>query len=195
MSDGESKTSGSLNILLADDEDVTRESLKGQLEALGHRVVAEASNGKEAIDLAIKLKPDLALLDIRMPELDGIDAGREIIETADCPVMLITGYSGEDIIHRAAEAGAFYFLTKPIRMSDLEPGIAMAVARFKDLRQLHKRLEARTLVSRAKGFIMDAMGLTEEEAHKKIHFLARKQNRTMAEVSQSIIENKQLPDG
>lgn len=195
MSNMESEGKGSLRLLLADDEDIARESLKGQLEALGHTVVAEASNGKEALELALKEKPDLALLDIRMPDMDGIDAGREIIESADCPVMLITGYSGEDVINRAAEAGAFYFLTKPIRMSDLEPGIAMAVARFKDLRQLHKRLEARTLVARAKGFLMDTMNMTEEEAHKKIHFLARNQNRTMAEISQYIIDNKKLPDG
>lgn len=184
----------SLRLLLADDEEIARQSLRAQCETLGHTVVAEAGDGRQAVALAEETKPDLALLDIRMPEMDGIEAGREIIEMTNTPVMLITAYSDEDVIQRAADAGAFYFLTKPIRMSDLEPGMAMAVARFRDMRQLHKRLEARTLVSRAKGILMDKMKMTEDEAHKKIHFLARNQNKTMAEVSQFIIENKRLPD-
>lgn len=191
MNDCEKKPS--LRLLLADDEQIARQSLRAQCETLGRTVIAEASDGKQAVALAEKMKPDLALLDIRMPEMDGIDAGREIIEKSDTPVMLITDYSDEDAIYRAADAGAFYFLTKPIRMSDLEPGMAMAVARYRDMRQLHKRLEARTFVSRAKGFLMDNMNMSEDEAHKKIHFLARNQNKTMAEISQYIIENKRLP--
>ncbi len=184
----------SYRVLIADDEAAASDALRLQIESLGHEVVGVASDGQEAIDLAVQLTPDLAILDIRMPEMDGITAGKLLMEQVDCPVMLLTGFSDEEKVSRAVDAGAFYYLTKPVRLADLQPGVEVAIARFKDKQSVERRLEARTIIDRAKGILIDQFGYKEQEAHKKIHFLARNNNRTMADVSKVIIETGQVPD-
>lgn len=187
-------------VLIADDDDDVRSLLRAQIERLGHEVVGEASNGEEAIRLAEETQPEMAILDIRMPGTDGIDAANAILDRAPCPVIFLTGYAEEELVSRAGEAGAFYYLIKPFRSEDLAPAMTLSAARFRQMQEKEKALdrarqdlEARKLVERAKGMLMDQHGLTEQEAFKKIHFAARNSNRPMAAVAMEVLESGQLP--
>ncbi|MCX7839126.1 MAG: response regulator [Anaerolineae bacterium] len=184
----------SLRILIADDESLRVMSLKGQLETLGHKVVAEASNGKEAVRLAEELRPDLAILDIKMPEMDGIEAARQITATRPIPIILLTAYSERELAERAASANVSAYLMKPISEQDLLPAIALAVSRFKEFQALHQEvdnlreaLETRKLVERAKGILMRRLNLTEEEAFRRMQRRSQNENKKLAEIAQAII--------
>lgn len=183
-----------LRVLIADDEDIARQTLRAQIETIGHQVIAEATDGEQAIQLAVDSQPDIALVDVRMPVKDGIDAAKGIAEKAKCPVVLLTGHSEEDVIERAVRVGVFGYLTKPVRLADLKPIVELCVARHRDLSDVERRLESRTLIQRAKGILMDEFGLTEDQAHKKIHFAARNHNRQMQEIAADVIESHQLPE-
>lgn len=184
----------SLRILIADDESLRVMSLKGQLETLGHKVVAEASNGKEAVRLAEELRPDLAILDIKMPEMDGIEAARQITATRPIPIILLTAYSERELAERAASANVSAYLMKPVSEQDLLPAIALAVSRFKEFQALHQEvdnlreaLETRKLVERAKGILMRRLNLTEEEAFRRMQRRSQNENKKLAEIAQAII--------
>jgi response regulator NasT len=184
----------SLRILVADDESLRVMSLKGQLEALGHKVVAEAANGKEAVRLAQGLKPDLAILDIKMPEMDGIEAAQKIMEDRPIPIILLTAYSEQELAERAALANVSSYLMKPVSEQDLLPAIALAVQRFKEFQALHQEvddlrdaLETRKLVERAKGILMRRLNLTEEEAFRRMQRRSQNENKKLGEIAQAII--------
>lgn len=184
----------SLRVLIADDESLRVMSLKGQLETLGHKVVAEASNGKEAVRLAEELRPDLAILDIKMPEMDGIEAARQITATRPIPIILLTAYSERELAERAASANVSAYLMKPVSEQDLLPAIALAVSRFKEFQMLHQEvdnlreaLETRKLVERAKGILMRRLNLTEEEAFRRMQRRSQNENKKLAEIAQAII--------
>lgn len=187
-------------VLIADDDEAVRSLLRAQIERLGHEVVGEASDGRKAVELAETLRPDMAILDIRMPGHDGIDAANEILDKAPCPVIFLTGYAEEDLVSRAGEAGAFYYLMKPFRAEDLAPAMTLSAARFRQMQekerlldQARHDLEERKLVERAKGILMDQHGLTEQEAFRKIHFAARNSNRPMAAVAVEVLESGRVP--
>lgn len=184
----------SLRILIADDESLRVMSLRGQLETLGHKVVAEASNGKEAVRLAEELRPDLAILDIKMPEMDGIEAARQITAARPIPIILLTAYSERELAERAASANVSAYLMKPVSEQDLLPAIALAVSRFKEFQALHQEvddlreaLETRKLVERAKGILMRRLNLTEEEAFRRMQRRSQNENKKLAEIAQAII--------
>jgi len=130
-----------LRILIADDESLRVMSLRGQLESLGHKVVAEASNGAEAVRLADELRPDLAILDIKMPEMDGIEAAQKITAARPIPIILLTAYSERELAERAASANVSAYLMKPVSEQDLLPAIALAVSRFKEFQALHQEVD------------------------------------------------------
>jgi response regulator NasT len=181
-------------VLIADDDEATRDLLKAQIERLGHAVVGEAGDGAAAVALAEQERPDMAILDIRMPGTDGIDAANEILDRAPCAVIFLTGYAEEELVSRAEEAGAFYYLMKPFRSEDLAPAMTLSAARFRQMQEKEKALkkaradlEDRKLVERAKGKLMDAQGMTEHEAFKKIHFAARNANKQMVEIAREIL--------
>jgi response regulator NasT len=183
-----------LRILIADDESLRVMSLKGQLEALGHKVVAEAANGKEAVRLAQELKPDMAILDIKMPEMDGIEAAQKITEARPIPIILLTAYSERELAERAAMANVSAYLMKPVSEQDLLPAIALAVQRFKEFQSLHQEvdnlrdaLETRKLVERAKGILMRRLNLTEEEAFRRMQRRSQNENKKLGEIAQAII--------
>jgi len=183
-----------LRILIADDESLRVMSLKGQLEALGHKVVAEASNGKEAVHLAEELRPDLAILDIKMPEMDGIEAAQKISAARAIPIILLTAYSERELAERAASANVSAYLMKPISEQDLLPAIALAMSRFKEFKSLHQEvddlrdaLETRKLVERAKGILMRRLNLTEEEAFRRMQRRSQNENKRLGEIAQAII--------
>jgi len=187
-------------VLIADDEQPIRELLKAHIEMLGHEVIAMAEDGEEAVQFAQHTQPDLAILDIKMPVLDGIEAANRILETHPCPVIFLTGYAEEELLSKAEETGAFYYLLKPFRAEDLAPAITLSVARFRQLQEREKALakakedlDARKIVERAKGILIDKHGMSEHDAFRAIHFSARRTNRPMAKVAEEIVSTGQPP--
>ncbi len=183
-----------LRVLIADDESLRVMSLKGQLESIGHKVVAEAANGKEAVNLAHELKPDLAILDIKMPEMDGIEAAQTITQERPIPIILLTAFSEKELAERAANANVAAYLMKPVSEQDLLPAIALAVSRFKEFQALHHEvddlrgaLETRKLVERAKGILMRRLNLTEEEAFRRMQRRSQNENKKLGEIADAII--------
>jgi AmiR/NasT family two-component response regulator len=183
-----------LRVLIAEDEKVIAMGLRAQLKALGHTVVAEATNGRQAVALARELKPDLVVLDIKMPEMDGIEAAQAITAERPIPVILLTAYKEEQLAQRAAQAGIYTYLVKPISKDDLMPAILLARARFGEFQQLNKEisdlkeaLEARKLIERAKGILMERRQLTEAEAFRRLQMMSQNQRMKLVDVARSII--------
>ncbi len=183
-----------LRVLIADDESIIRLDLSKMLEGMGHKVVAEASDGKTAVDLARQNNVDLAILDIKMPEMDGLDAAKAITDEKICPVLLLTAYSQQDLIDRAKQAGVFGYLVKPFKETDLLPAIEIAISRYKQMEALEKEvgnlqetLEARRLVDRAKGILMDKRGMKEADAFRWIQTQSMNNRKSMREVAEAVI--------
>lgn len=188
-----------LRVLIADDEILHVMSLRGQLKQLGHDVVGEAANGEEAIELARKLKPDLAILDIKMPKVDGIEAARQITVESPMPIVLLTAYNEQDQAQRAADAGVFAYLIKPVSEADLLPTILLALARFKEFQSLQKgisdlkeALETRKVVEQAKGILMQRRGLSEAEAFRTLQLQSQRENKKLIEIARAVIVAEKL---
>jgi two-component system, response regulator PdtaR len=189
----------SLRILIADDESLRLMSLRAQLTALGHMVVAEASDGEQAVALAASAQPDLAIMDIRMPGVDGIEAASRITQARPIPIILLTAYSEAQLVERAAQANIAAYLMKPVSEDDLLPAITLARIRFRqfeELRQevadLREALEARKLIERAKGILMRRMDLSEDEAFQRLQRQSQNTNRRLAQVAEAIIMADQM---
>ena len=181
-------------VIIADDESLIRMDLREMLLNLDYLVVGEVGDGRSAVNLARELKPDVVIMDIKMPDMDGIDAARILTEERIAPVILLTAYSQKDLVERAKEAGVVGYMVKPFRESDLVPAIEVALARFKEFESLHKEvddlqlaLETRKLVDRAKGILMDSQGLSEAEAFRKIQKMSMNTRKPMKEVAEAII--------
>jgi len=181
-------------ILLAEDEAIERVDLHELLVALGYVVVGEASDGQMAVNLARELKPDITIMDIEMPEMDGIDAARILSAEKICPVLLLTAYSQRDLVERARDAGVMGYLVKPFRESEVTPAIEVALARYDEQQQLdgevtdlRDKFETRKLIDRAKGILMDSKGLSEAEAFRRIQKMSMNTRRTMKEIAQAIV--------
>lgn len=183
-----------LRIVIADDESIRVMSLRSQLEALGHQVVGEAATGREVVEIARQVKPDLAILDIKMPDMDGIEAAKAITAERPIPIILLTAYSEEELVERAAEVGVLAYLMKPVSEEDLLPTIALALARFREFQALHQEveslkeaLETRKLVERAKGILMRRLNLSEEEAFRHMQRRSQNENVKLGEIAWAII--------
>jgi AmiR/NasT family two-component response regulator len=181
-------------VIIADDESLIRMDLREMLLSLGYLVVGEVGDGRSAVSLARELKPDVVIMDIKMPDMDGIDAAQILTEERIAPVILLTAYSQKDLVERAKEAGVVGYMVKPFRESDLTPAIEVALARFSEFEALHKEvddlqlaLETRKLVDRAKGILMDTQGLSEAEAFRKIQKMSMNTRKPMKEVAEAII--------
>jgi AmiR/NasT family two-component response regulator len=188
------ETTRKLRILIADDEPIIRLDLKNMLESLGYIVSAEVGDGVKAVEAARTLNPDVVILDIKMPEMDGIDAARIITEEKIAPVLLLTAYSQIDLINRAKDAGVYSYLVKPFKESDLVPAIEIAMSRWeeyltleKEARDLEDKLETRKAVDRAKGILMDQYGLKEQEAFRRIQVQSMNTRKSMREIADAII--------
>jgi response regulator NasT len=182
-----------LGIMIADDEAVIRLGLKAMVTALGHRVVATAANGKDALEKAKSLEPDLLLLDIKMPELDGLTVAETLAIEMPLPILMLTAYTEKTLIERAANAAVMGYLVKPINEEKLGPAIDLAVARFKTMRatarevyRLRGQLEARELVDAAKRILIET-GLSEAEAYQRLQMTARAKRRSMRQVAEAVI--------
>jgi two-component system, response regulator PdtaR len=183
-----------VRILLAEDETIIRLDLRGIIERAGFEVCAEAKDGEEAVELARSQQPDLAILDVKMPRLDGIEAARRIIDERPIPIVMLTAYSQDDLVARAVEAGVFGYLVKPFREADLLPAIHAASARHDELATLREEadslaeaLATRKLVERAKGLLMDKEGLTEQEAFARLRRASQISGRPMRVVAEALI--------
>lgn len=186
-------------ILVAEDEALIRLDLVEMLTEAGYEVVAQATNGVEAIALAKEFKPDLAILDVKMPELDGISAAQEIIEIS--PVLMLTAFSQKELVERARDAGVMAYVVKPFSINDLTPAIEIAMSRHLQMRSLkdevsdlHERLETRKVIDRAKGILMAAMNLSEPEAFGWIQRAAMDRRISMKAVAEAVISPESALD-
>ena len=199
MTNAQVTPSAPVRILVAEDEAIIRLDLVEMLVEAGYVVVAQATNGVEAIALAQEHKPDLAILDVKMPELDGISAAEKIIEIA--PVLMLTAFSQNDLVERARDAGAMAYVVKPFSISDLVPAIEIAVSRHRQLvalqqevGDLHERLETRKVIDRAKGILMATLKLSEPEAFSWIQRTAMDRRMSMKDVALAVISPDAVPD-
>lgn len=183
-----------LRVLIAEDDPLVAVTLSDQLAELGHTVIAVASDGQEAIEMVTREPPDLALLDIKMPNVDGITAAEQIAAQVDIPMLMLTAYSDRPLVIRAAEAGALGYLLKPVSSEELAANISLAVHRHREklalkseVARLEETLAERALIDRAKAILMDRVGLSEDEAYSRIRQKARERRVKMAVVAQTII--------
>ena len=185
-----------IRILVAEDEALIRMDLVEMLGEAGYEVVAEAADGAQAIELAQIHKPDLAILDVKMPVLDGISAAEKIITIA--PVLMLTAFSQRELVERARDAGVMAYVVKPFSIGDLVPAIEIAISRHLQMRSLadevadlHERLETRKIIDKAKGILMSALNLTEPQAFSWIQKAAMDRRLTMKDVALAVIDPKQ----
>lgn len=186
----------SLRIVIADNESIIRMDLKEILEEAGHEVVGEATDGIKAIELTRKYTPDLVIMDIKMPEMDGITAAKTITNEKLAPVLLLTAFSQKEIVDRAKDSGVLAYLVKPVKESNLFPAMEIAISRFREIAQLEQELddvknslEMRKLLDRAKGILMDAYGINESEAYRRIQQYSMAKRKTIKEVAKAIIDS------
>lgn len=181
-----------LRILVAEDEAIIRLDLVEMLRESGHDVVAEAGDGRRAVQLAQQLQPDLVVMDVKMPQMDGITAAQEIAGLA--PVVMLTAFSDKELVERATDAGVMAYVLKPFSIDDLRPAIGIAVSRWTerkaleaDVADLHERLETRKSVDRAKGVLMKSLGLDEAGAFRWIQKAAMDRRLSMREVADAVL--------
>ena len=183
-----------LRILIAEDETIIRLDLRDVLERAGHEVCAEARDGEEAVALALSERPELAILDVKMPRLDGIEAARRILAERPVPIVMLTAYGQEELVARAVEAGVFGYLVKPFRETDLLPAIQTARARHAELEALREEAESlsealatRKVVERAKGLLMEREGLSENDAFVRLRRASQASGRPLGVVAEAVI--------
>jgi two-component system, response regulator PdtaR len=187
-----------MRILIAEDETIIRLDLRELLQRAGFDVVAEARDGEEAVALARSESPDLAILDVKMPRLDGIEAARRILEERAIPIVMLTAYGQDELVSRAVEAGVFGYLVKPFRESDLLPAIRTARARHEELAALREEadslaeaLAARKAIERAKGLLMAKEGLSEEDAFARLRKASQVSGRPLRVIAEAVVDTLQ----
>jgi AmiR/NasT family two-component response regulator len=186
---------GPVRVIIADDESIIRIDLRETLTAQGYLVVGEAADGRSAVNLARELRPDIVIMDIKMPgDIDGIEAARILTREKIAPVLLLTAYNQRELVEGAKDAGVVGYLVKPFRERDLAPAIEVALARYREFLELDRQvgdlkeaLETRKLVDRAKGILMDTQGLKEAEAFRRIQKLSMNSRKSMREVAEAIL--------
>jgi two-component system, response regulator PdtaR len=190
----------SIRVVIAEDEAIIRLDLRETLEEEGYEVVGETGRGDQAVELVRELTPDLAILDIKMPVMDGLEAARLITEERICGVLMLTAFSQREVVEHARDAGALAYLVKPYQKSDLIPAIEVALGRFRELQQLSgevdalgEQLEARKVIDRAKGVLMDDAGLKEGEAFTFIQRTAMSERSRMRDVAERIVDGSLRP--
>ena len=190
-----------LRVVIAEDEAIIRMDLRETLEEEGYEVVGETGRGDQAVELVRALQPDLAILDIKMPGMDGVEAARIINGEKICGVLMLTAFSQREVVEEARDAGALAFLVKPFQKSDLIPAIEVAMGRFRELRTLTgeidalgEQLEARKFIERAKGLLMDECGMTENDAFSFIQRTAMSERTRMRDVADRVLDGSLRPD-
>nr|WP_314141324.1 ANTAR domain-containing response regulator [uncultured Rhodococcus sp.] len=189
-----------LRVVVAEDESLIRLDLVEMLREEGYDVVGEAADGQQAVELAVELRPDLVIMDVKMPRRDGIDAASEIAEKRIAPVVILTAFSQRELVEKARDAGAMAYLVKPFTKADLMPAVELAASRFGEISALESeivdlqdRLETRKLIEKAKGILMESQSLTEPQAFKWIQRAAMDRRTTMKAVAEVVIETLGTP--
>jgi response regulator NasT len=189
-----------MRVVIAEDEAIIRLDLKETLEEEGYEVVGETGRGDEAVDLVRQLSPDVAILDIKMPGMDGLQAAKAISDARQAAVLVLTAFSQRDLIEQARDAGALAYLVKPFQRSELIPAVEVALGRFREMKALEDevkgledQLATRRLVDRAKGLLMDDHGLTEQASFGFVQKTAMAQRKTMKEIAQRVIDGELTP--
>ncbi len=189
-----------VRVVIAEDEAIIRLDLRETLEEEGYEVVADTGRGDRAVELVRTHKPDVAIFDIKMPGLDGLDAARIVIEEKICPVVMLTAFSQREVIAQARDAGALAYLVKPFQKADLVPAIELAIGRFRELKSLSgevealgEQLELRKVFDRAKGILIDSFRLSEQEAFDFIQKTAMSSRTKMREIAERIIKGDLKP--
>lgn len=189
-----------IRVVIAEDEAIIRLDLRETLEEEGYQVVGETGRGDQAVELVRSLQPDLAILDIKMPHMDGLEAARIISEERICGVLMLTAFSQREVVEDARDAGALAYLVKPYQKSDLIPAIEVAIGRFRELQQLSgevdalgEQLESRKVIDRAKGILIDECGLKESEAFTFIQRTAMSERSRMREVAERVLDGSLRP--
>ena len=190
----------SIRVVIAEDEAIIRLDLRETLEEGGYEVIGEAGRGDVALDLIRELKPDLAILDVKMPGMDGLEVARVVGNEKICGVLVLTAFSQREIIEQARDAGALAYLVKPFQKSDLIPAIEVAIGRFRELQALTgqmevlgEQLEARKIIDKAKGRLIDDFGLKEQDAFSFIQRTAMKDRSRMRDVAEKILSGELQP--
>ncbi|AZO94683.1 response regulator [Halocella sp. SP3-1] len=188
-----------LRILIAEDEYLVLMGLKADLEELGHEIVVEATDGESAVKNALEVKPDLIIIDINMPNMDGIEALKMINKNLIIPSIIITGYSDKELVERASKVGVFAYLVKPVERKELRATINVVMNRFEDLKKANdeldntkKALEIRKYIEKAKGILMDTLDISEEEAMKKLQRKSQDKNIRIVDIAKEIIKINNL---
>lgn len=183
-------------VVIADDESIIRMDLRELLEEAGHTVVGEATNGAEALEMVKREQPDIVLMDVKMPKLDGIHAAQMIAHDNLAPVLLLTAYSQKDIVDRAKTSGVLGYLVKPVTPVNLFPAIEVAISQFKRQEEMNNRLNeieeslaTRKLVERAKGILVDIYSISENEAYRRLQQYSMKKRKSMKEVAQAVVKS------
>jgi two-component system, response regulator PdtaR len=189
-----------IRVVIAEDEAIIRLDLRETLEEEGYEVVGETGRGDQAVELVRELRPDLAILDIKMPGMDGLEAARAISSERICGVLMLTAFSQRDIIEEARDAGALAYLLKPFQKSDLIPAIEVAMGRFRELQALTgevdalaEQLESRKVIDRAKGLLIDECGMREQDAFAFIQRTAMSERSKMSTVAQRVLDGSLRP--
>ena len=184
-----------MRVLIVDDESLIRMDLRDILESIGHEVVGEGTNGVEALRLAAEHEPDVILMDVKMPELDGIEAARQLSHAQLAPVVLLTAFSQDDLVQKARQSGVYGYLLKPVREEALVPALHMAIGRYQEEKALRNQvdaleqdLEERKFVTQATQIVMDIYKLSEDEAYKRIRSLAMKKRQSVGKIAHQIIK-------
>ena len=190
----------SIRVVIAEDEAIIRLDLRETLEEEGYQVVGEAGRGDQALKLIRELQPDLAILDVKMPGMDGLEVARQVGDERICGVLVLTAFSQREIIEQARDAGALAFLVKPYQKSDLIPAMEMAIARFRELQVLseqndvlEEKLESRKIIDRAKGRLIDEFAMKEQEAFAFIQQTAMTERSRMRDVAEKILSGELKP--
>jgi response regulator NasT len=191
----------SIRVVIAEDEAIIRLDLKETLEEEGYEVIGETGRGDKAVDLVRELRPDLAILDIKMPGMDGIEAARLITQDRICGVLVLTAFSQREVIEQARDAGALAYLVKPFQKTDLVPAIEVAIARFREMQALNgevdaleEQLETRKSIDRAKGILIDQCSMSEADAYGFIQRGAMNHRATMKAVADMVIAGELRPE-
>ena len=179
-------------VAILDDHERSRAALRGAIWAAGGEVVGEALRCADAVSLIKRAIPDVAIFAVGLPDGDGIAAAAAAIATTDCPVVLFTSHTGDDFVERAREAGVMAYLLKPLRSAELAPALDLAIARFTENRQLRQTLEGRKVIERAKGTLMARLGLTEDEAFRRLRRAAMDSRKPMVEIAKALLASESV---
>ena len=185
-------------VVIGDDESIIRMDLSEMLEDAGHTVVGEAADGVEALDMVRCEKPDIVLLDIKMPRLDGIHAAKMIGHENLAPVLLLTAYSQQDVVNKAKDSGVLGYLVKPVSPTNLFPAMEIAISQFKrqqevaqQITEMNEQMETRKAVDKAKGYIMELYHVTEQEAYRRLQQYSMKNRKSLRSVAESVVASAQ----